>query len=239
VEPQRTAVVDAGGTFTYGDLDAACRRVAASLLGEARDLQEARIAFLEPPGFGYAALLRSDAHEAGFLSAEALALGPVVLSPPLRFSLRMVRGAAAFDCGDRVAGLAELHQARAEVAGLRLGVEQAASAAVLEFRAALLVGDQRVEHAIEQSRGEEVQRRAKRNGDDENCGLRGHSAVTPAASARLDAPHPTRPIKARAKKTSSRAGTRPNGSSTRRTPTASRERKTVMLSHLPFDERFC
>ena len=89
---------------------------------------------------GYAALLRSDAHQARSLSAQALALGPVVSSPPLRFTLRMVHGAAGFDCGDRVAGLAELQQARAEVGGLRLGVEQAASAAVLEFRAALLLG---------------------------------------------------------------------------------------------------
>ena len=88
----------------------------------------------------YAALLRGEAHQAESLSAEALALGPVVLSPPLRFALRTVHGAAAFDRGDRVAGLAELQQARAEVGDLRLGAEQAASAAVLEFRAALLLG---------------------------------------------------------------------------------------------------
>jgi LuxR family maltose regulon positive regulatory protein len=88
----------------------------------------------------YTALLRGEARDAEHLSAEGLALGPVVSSPPLRFALRMVHGAATFDCGDRVRGLAELQQARAEIGDVRTPVEQAASAAMLEFRAALLLG---------------------------------------------------------------------------------------------------
>jgi LuxR family maltose regulon positive regulatory protein len=87
----------------------------------------------------YTALLRGEARDAEHLSAEGLALGPVVSSPPLRFALRMVHGAAAFDRGDRVGGLAELQQARAEIGDSRTPVEQAAVAAVLEFRAALLL----------------------------------------------------------------------------------------------------
>ena len=46
------------GTYTYDDLDAASRRVAASLLGREADLQQARVAFLVPPSFAYAAVQR-------------------------------------------------------------------------------------------------------------------------------------------------------------------------------------
>jgi LuxR family maltose regulon positive regulatory protein len=88
----------------------------------------------------YTALLRGEPRDAEHLSAEGLALGPVVSCPPLWFALRMVHGAAVFDCGERVNGLAELQQARAEIGELRTPVEQAAAAAVLEFRAALLLG---------------------------------------------------------------------------------------------------
>jgi LuxR family maltose regulon positive regulatory protein len=49
-------------------------------------------------------------------------------------------GAARFDRGERAAGLAELQQARSEFGDLPAGAEQFASAAVLEFRAALLLG---------------------------------------------------------------------------------------------------
>ena len=55
----RIAIVDPTGSFTYEDLEAASRRVAERLMGEARqDLGEARVAFLVPPGFEYAAVLR-------------------------------------------------------------------------------------------------------------------------------------------------------------------------------------
>jgi LuxR family transcriptional regulator, maltose regulon positive regulatory protein len=88
----------------------------------------------------HAALLRAEAAEAEHLAAEGLALRPGLLTPPLRFALQVVRGAAAFDRGHRVSGLAELQQARSELGDVPTGVEQAASAAVLEFRAALLLG---------------------------------------------------------------------------------------------------
>jgi LuxR family maltose regulon positive regulatory protein len=88
----------------------------------------------------YTALLRSETHDALDLSAQALALGPVVSPPLLRFALQMVHGAATFDRGDRVGGLAELQHARAQLGERHTSVEQAASAAVLEFRAALLLG---------------------------------------------------------------------------------------------------
>jgi LuxR family maltose regulon positive regulatory protein len=88
----------------------------------------------------YTALLRSETLNAQGLSAQALALGPVVSPPLLRFALQMVHGAATFDRGDRVGGLAELQHARAQLGERHTSVEQAATAAVLEFRAALLLG---------------------------------------------------------------------------------------------------
>ena len=54
----RPAIVAADGTGTYPDLDEASKRVAAALLGGADDLDQARVAFLVSPGFGYAAVQR-------------------------------------------------------------------------------------------------------------------------------------------------------------------------------------
>jgi LuxR family maltose regulon positive regulatory protein len=88
----------------------------------------------------HAALLRGDAPEAEHLAAEALTLYRGRLTPPARFALRVVHGAAAFDQGRRANGLAERHQARTELGGVAVGAEEAAAAAVLEFRAALHVG---------------------------------------------------------------------------------------------------
>ncbi len=51
----RKAVIASEGVFTYTDLMGASARVAADLLQEHKDLNEARIAFLVPPGFRYVA----------------------------------------------------------------------------------------------------------------------------------------------------------------------------------------
>ncbi len=88
----------------------------------------------------YTALLRAEPADAERLAAEGLALGRWMSLPTLRFGLRAVHGAAAFDRGDRARGLAELQQARSEFGDLPAGREQIASAAMLEFRAALLLG---------------------------------------------------------------------------------------------------
>ena len=88
----------------------------------------------------HAALLRADPPQAQRLAAEGLALRPGLLPPPLRFALQAVHGAATFDQGHRANGLAELQQARSELGDHPIGAEQAASAAVLEFHAALQLG---------------------------------------------------------------------------------------------------
>jgi LuxR family maltose regulon positive regulatory protein len=88
----------------------------------------------------HAALLRAEAPEAQHLAAEGLAARPGPLAPRLRFALQVVHGAATFDQGHRANGLAELQQARSELGNHPIGAEQAASAAVLEFHAALRLG---------------------------------------------------------------------------------------------------
>ena len=88
---------------------------------------------------GYSDLLRSAAADAERRAADALAAGAPA-SPPLRFALQAVHGAAVFDLGDRAEGLAELQRARSEFGDHQTGPEQCAAMAMLEFRAALLLG---------------------------------------------------------------------------------------------------
>ena len=88
----------------------------------------------------HAALLRADPPQAQRLAAEGLAVHPGLLTPPLRFALQAIHGAATYDQGHRANGLAELQQARSELGDHPIGAEQAASAAVLEFHAALQLG---------------------------------------------------------------------------------------------------
>lgn len=60
--------------------------------------------------------------------------------PVLRFALRCARGAALFDLGARSTGLLELQQAQGELGGTVVPRALAASAALLEHRAALVLG---------------------------------------------------------------------------------------------------
>ena len=53
---EKTAVEDWTGSFTYADLLRVSRFAALNLLGDKRDLEEKRIAFIVPPGFEYVAL---------------------------------------------------------------------------------------------------------------------------------------------------------------------------------------
>ena len=53
---EKTAVEDWTGNFTYSDLLRVSRFAALNLLGDRRDLEEERVAFLVPPGFEYVAI---------------------------------------------------------------------------------------------------------------------------------------------------------------------------------------
>src|SRR5712692_5203784 len=55
-EGHGAAILTPEGVFSYRQLLDASARVAAGLLDGAADLHEQRVAFLTPPGFGYAAV---------------------------------------------------------------------------------------------------------------------------------------------------------------------------------------
>lgn len=52
----RTAIVDEAGVYTYQHLLSASEAIASQLLGDRSDLYEARVAFIVPPSFDYAAI---------------------------------------------------------------------------------------------------------------------------------------------------------------------------------------
>ena len=72
----RTAIVAPEGAFTYADLLDASARVASALLDGDADLGEARVAFLAPPGWAYAAV------QWGIWRAGGIAVPLAVSHPP-------------------------------------------------------------------------------------------------------------------------------------------------------------
>ncbi|HEX7778351.1 MAG TPA: AMP-binding protein, partial [Vicinamibacterales bacterium] len=75
----RTALLEGSRTFTYADLDAASRRVAAALLDGTDDLNGDRVAFLVPPGLDYVAVLLGIWRAGGIAVPLAVAHSPAEL----------------------------------------------------------------------------------------------------------------------------------------------------------------
>ena len=90
----RVAVVVDGRNYSYADLDRASRSVAGALLGAGEDLQEARVAFLIPPGFEYAAVQR------GIWRAGGIAVPLAVSHPPPELEYVIRDAGAQFVVGD-------------------------------------------------------------------------------------------------------------------------------------------
>ncbi len=72
----RLALIDEGGAYTYAQVLVASHRVASCLLGAEADLQEARVAFMAPPGLEYVAV------QWGVWRAGGIAV-PLCLAHPL------------------------------------------------------------------------------------------------------------------------------------------------------------
>jgi LuxR family maltose regulon positive regulatory protein len=88
----------------------------------------------------YSALMRAEPAEARRYASEGQRRGGTALRPRLVFALRAVHGAALFDAGRRHVGLQRMQQARADLGAVPLSAEQAASLAVLEHHAAVVLG---------------------------------------------------------------------------------------------------
>ena len=86
-----------------------------------------------------ARLLRAAPGRALQGALEGLRIAPAEQDAVVRFALRCARGGALFDLGDRPAGLLELQEAQAELGATPVPAPVAASAALLEHRAALLL----------------------------------------------------------------------------------------------------
>ncbi len=88
----------------------------------------------------HASLTQACPERALQIADGGLAMAAAVQDPVLRFALRCARGGALCDVGDQPAGLRELQQAHAELGGTAVPAQLAASATLLEYRAALLLG---------------------------------------------------------------------------------------------------
>jgi LuxR family maltose regulon positive regulatory protein len=92
---------------------------------------------------GYGALLAADPEECVRqvgLAEPVLATVPPSADHALRLVAATLRGTAEFGMGDWAAGLRRIHEARVATAGIRLPAAQLALCAVLEHRAAVLLG---------------------------------------------------------------------------------------------------
>ena len=78
-----TAIIDAAGEYTYGDLLAASESVARTLLAGRPDLGEARVAFMVGPGFEYVATLWGIWRAGGV----AVPLAPMHPTPEIEYVL--------------------------------------------------------------------------------------------------------------------------------------------------------
>ncbi|MBI4264693.1 MAG: AMP-binding protein [Acidobacteria bacterium] len=94
VSVSRIAIVAPDGTWTYGDLEEASRRVAGALRGETDDLNQARVAFLVPPGCRYAAVQR------GIWRAGGVAVPLGLSHPPAELEYVVRDSAAAWVVGE-------------------------------------------------------------------------------------------------------------------------------------------
>jgi LuxR family transcriptional regulator, maltose regulon positive regulatory protein len=88
----------------------------------------------------HACLTRATPARALQAAVDGLGIAPADQDPAVRFALRCARGGALFDLGNRPAGLLELQEAHAELGGTAVPAPLAATAALLEHRAALLLG---------------------------------------------------------------------------------------------------
>jgi long-chain acyl-CoA synthetase len=84
ISTDRTAVVATDGTYTHRDLDEAAGRVAAALADRRADLEEARVAFLVPPGFAHVAIARGIWRAGGIAVPLALSHPPAELDHVIR-----------------------------------------------------------------------------------------------------------------------------------------------------------
>jgi len=134
----RLAIISGEGHFTYRQLWDASARGAATLLDASDDLAEARVAFLQPPGFGYVAT------QWAIWRAGGVAVPLAVMHPPAEWAYAiedsrasLVVAAAAWH--DAVRPLAESCGARFVAGSQLFGAAPAKLPAVDPARRAMIL----------------------------------------------------------------------------------------------------
>ena len=136
--PYRPAIVDLQGEFTYAQLSDASARAAACFLGDGPDLQEARVAFLIPPGFEHVAV------QWGIWRAGGIAVPLATSHPPAELQYVIADSGASIVVGDAASApmlepLAKAAGARFVTAAEALGMRAAHLPSVAEDRRAMMV----------------------------------------------------------------------------------------------------
>lgn len=119
--PNRLAIIDARGRYSYADLDDASRRVAGALLEGTPDLSEARVAYFVAPGFAHAAVQR------GIWRSGGVAVPLALSHPDAELEYTVTDSAARVVIGD--ASVAARLEPIARAAGSRFITTDAALAA--------------------------------------------------------------------------------------------------------------
>ena len=136
--PNAAAIADAAGEHTYAALLDASARVAAALLGGAGDLAEARVCFLVPPSFEYAAV------QWGVWRAGGIAVPLAVSHPPAELEYAIGDADAAVvvataQFAEVLRPLAEAHGARFITTDQALAAERGDLPTVDEQRRAMML----------------------------------------------------------------------------------------------------
>jgi malonyl-CoA/methylmalonyl-CoA synthetase len=134
----RPAIADAAGGHTYAELLDASARAASAMLGSADDLREARVCFLVPPSFEYAAV------QWGAWRAGAIAVPLAVSHPPAELEYAIGDADASIVIShphhaETLRPLAEAHGARFLTTEQALAAAPRALPSVDEARAAMML----------------------------------------------------------------------------------------------------
>ena len=140
LEVQCLCLLAATASGVCDNAGAAAAATAAITAATTHGWQESWWAATAHAVLAHSCLMRAEPDQALTAAADGLRLSPSDGDPVLRFALRTARGGALFDLGDRPVGLLELQEARAELGATSIPPALAACAALLEHRAALLLG---------------------------------------------------------------------------------------------------
>ncbi|MGY1700495.1 LuxR C-terminal-related transcriptional regulator [Geodermatophilus sp. SYSU D00766] len=140
LELQCLCLIGAAAATSGAHARAAAAATAAISTASAHGWQDSWWAAGAHAVLAHASLVRACPARVLDVTAHGLRIDPAGHDPVVRFALRSARGGALVDVGDRTGGLLELQEAHAQLGGLPVPAPLAASAVLLEHRAALLVG---------------------------------------------------------------------------------------------------